>query len=235
MSTAPTLLAVIPARSGSKGIVDKNLATVAGRPLIAYTIDAARQSRAVTRTVVSTDALDIADVARSLGADVPFLRPAELARDDTPGIAPFVHAVSWLGEAQGFRPDWVLLLQPTSPLRTAEDIDAAVALAIERDADAVLSVCPVRHHPYWTRQLEPDGRLTPFIEPDPPALRRQDLPEVMSLNGAIYLIRRDVLLAGESFDTDRTLGYVMPPERSLDVDTPWDLQLVEWALRARET
>ena len=230
----PKVLALIPARGGSKSVPMKNLARVAGAPLIAYTIRAAQGAHIVDRVVVSTDSQQIAEVSRELGAEVPFLRPAELARDDTPGIAPLIHAIKSLDEQF----DWVFLLQPTSPLRTAADIEAAWKIANERDALAVVSVTPAERHPYWARRMDEQGRLIDFLKAESPITRRQDLPPAFFLNGAIYLARRQFLVEKQTWYSDRTYGYVMPAERSIDIDSPWDLHLVNLILQgpsSRET
>lgn len=227
------VVGIIPARGGSKAIPKKNVASLAGRPLIAWTITAALCSPALNRVIVSTDDAKIAEVAQQWGAEVPFLRPAELAQDDTSGIEPVLHAVRWLDEHEGYRPDYVMVLQPTSPLRTAEDIEAAMQLARERQADGVVSVCSVHQHPCWMKRITEDGRLTDFLPLDSAYTCRQDLPPVYALNGAIYLARREVLLERQTFYTDRTYGYIMPPERSLDIDTPWDLHLADLILKER--
>jgi CMP-N,N'-diacetyllegionaminic acid synthase len=224
------VLAIIPARAGSKGVPGKNLHPVAGRPLIAWTIGQARRASMVTRVVVSTDGDEIARVARDEGAEVPVLRPGELAADDTPGTAPIVHMTEWLSAQEGYRPDAVMVLQPTSPLRAADDIDAAIALMRERQADAVASVCPVAEPLAWQRTLDHEGRLVGGEEADE-ALPRQAYGSVYVLNGAIYLVRRDVLLTRRSLYGARTFGYVMPRERSLDVDTRWDLHVADLVLR----
>jgi len=225
------VLGIVPARGGSKAIHRKNIVVVAGKPLIAYTIQAALSADHIDRVIVSTDSQEIAKVARAYGAEVPFLRPPELARDDTPGIVPILHAINWLDEHEGYRPDHVMVLQPTSPFRTAADIEAVIQLARERQADAVVSVCPVHRHPYWMKKITEDGRLTDFLTTDYAYACRQELPSVYALNGAIYLVRRDVLLKRQTFYTERTYAYVMPPERSLDIDTPWDLYLAELILK----
>jgi len=224
------VVAVIPARGGSKAIPRKNIVMVGGRPLIAWTIEAARKARSIARVIVSTDDVEIAEVARGWGAEVPFMRPAELARDDTPGIDPLVHAASWLRD-QGGAPEWVVLLQATSPLRDAADIDAAVELAAQRDADAVIAVTPMRHHPYWCKTLTADGRLGDAIATDRPYTSRQELPPMVAIAGALYLIKTDVLLARRSFFTERTYAYVLAEERALDIDSPWDLRLFKALVR----
>jgi CMP-N,N'-diacetyllegionaminic acid synthase len=226
-------LAIIPARGGSKGIPGKNLKAAAGKPLIAWTVETALAATSLDRVIVSTDSLEIAEVARRYGAEAPFMRPAGLAQDDTPGIEPVLHATLWLEENEGYHPELIMLLQPTSPLRMVEDIDRAVDLIREKGADAIVSVTPVEAHPYWMKQIDHAGRMTDFIKRDQPIDRRQDLPEVYVLNGAIYLARYDVLVEQKTFYTDNTFSLVMPVERSLDIDTPWDLYLADLILKDR--
>ena len=224
------LLGVISARGGSKGIPKKNIAAVAGHPLIAWTIAAAQESGVIDRLIVSTDDPDIEKVARQYGAETPFVRPAELATDTTPSTDVVLHAVEWLEHNQGYRPTHVLLLQPTSPLRSATDIREALRLALERRADSVVSVCPAQHHPLWMQNIDGEGHLRPFLAGREIPTRRQDLPPAYGLNGAIYLARRDWFLAHKRFYGEGTYAYVMPPERSLDVDTPWELSVAEMTL-----
>lgn len=224
---------IVPARGGSKGIPGKNLKLVAGKPLIAWTIETAFAATMLDRVIVSTDSSEIAAVARRYGAETPFIRPAELAQDDTSGVAPVLHAAQWLAENEGYHPDLIIVLQPTSPLRIPADIDRAIELACEKQADAVVSVAPVEAHPYWMKRRDHDGRITDFMNVDQPIERRQDLPELYVLNGAIYLARREVLMERETFYTDNTFSLIMPIERSLDVDSPWDLYLADLILRDR--
>lgn len=233
MTNQSGLLAIIPARAGSSSVPSKNLAAVAGKPLLAYAIEAARRAAVVERVVVSTDSSAIAEVARQWGGEVPFLRPEELARDDIPGVLPIIHAVTWLEEHEGYRSDYVLCLQPTSPLRTAQDIEQAMALALKKQADSVISVTPVHDHPYWTKTVDAEGRMSEFMTAKKPVLRRQDLPPAYVLNGAVYLVKREVLLRRRSLYGEKTCAYVMPRERSLDIDTPWDLYLADLILRDR--
>jgi N-acetylneuraminate synthase len=226
------IVAVIPARGGSKGLPGKNIRPFAGVPLLAHAIAAARACPQIDRCLVSTDAAEIADVARAYDAEVPFLRPAALAQDDTPGIEPILHAVRWL-EEHGDRPDAVMVLQPTSPLRTAEDLDAAIRLLGEPKADAVVSVCDAPRHPYLIKRRSPEGWLQPFAPmPKGGDEIRQAFPAAYALNGAVYLIRREVLLAQRTLLPERTCAHIMPMERSIDIDTAVDLELAEY-IRAR--
>lgn len=227
------MLALVTARGGSKGVPGKNLAPVAGRPLIAWTIRAALGSACVNRAVVSTDDDEIARVARQWGADAPFIRPAELAMDDSHHIPVMTHAVEWLESRENVHFAHILLLQPTSPLRTAEDIDRAYGLCLEKDADSVVSVYEAPSHPYWTKRIDANGRLEDFVTGSEDYPRRQSLPPAYALNGAIYVVKRDVLMEKQAIHTDRTYAYVMPPERSLDVDSPWDLHLADLILKDR--
>lgn len=229
----PQVLALVTARGGSKRIPRKSIAPVAGRPLIAWTIDAARGARSVGRVVVSTDDPEMAAVSRQCGAEVPFLRPPELALADTPHIDVVVHAVDWLRSHEGFSPSHVLLLQPTSPLRLADDIDRTVAIALERDADAVVSVTDAHPHPCLAKRVKPEGSMEDFFPWPAGEQRRQALPEAFVLNGAIYLARFDLLLRERTWYSKRTYAYRMPAERSLDIDTPWDLALADQILRGK--
>lgn len=227
------ILAIIPARAGSKGVPRKNLRVVGEKPLIAWTWDIARMAPSITRLIVSTDDHEVVELARASNVEVPFLRPATLADDLSLAVDVVEHTLSWLQQAESYRPDAVLLLQPTSPLRTAEDIEAAVALLMSKRAKSVVSVCSVEHHPLWTKCIDAEGQLYPWLTTKEMPQRRQELPEIFRLNGAIYLTRRDALLKHKSFHPPGTFGYVMPIERSLDIDTPWDLLLADLILTNR--
>lgn len=225
------MIGVITARGGSKGLPRKNILRLAGKPLVAYTIEAALGASLLDRFVVSTDDEEIARVSRQYGADVPFLRPQELAQDETSIYPTLIHAVQWLGQHEKWHADYILLLQPTSPLRTSTDIDGAIRLALERDADGVVSLSEVKQHPYQMKRLTEDGSIRHFIPQSKAIDRRQELPPVYAVNGAIYLVKRSVLLEQETFYTERTYAYLMPPERSLDIDSRWDFHLAELVLR----
>jgi CMP-N-acetylneuraminic acid synthetase len=226
------VLGLITARGGSKGVPRKNVRPLAGKPLIGWTIDAARSARRLDKLIVSTDDEEIATVCRQLGASVPFMRPPELARDDSPHIDVVLHALRWMAREEKYEPEYVLLLQPTSPLRTAADIESIIEMAMERRAEAIVSVCPARDHPYLVRKLDSEGVTTPFMECPLPYARRQDLPDAYALNGALYIQRCAGLLERGRFEGCRTLAYVMPRERSLEIDTEDDLRDVEYRLNA---
>jgi len=231
----PEILGLVTARGGSKGIPRKNIRPLAGKPLIAWTIEAARASRRLSRIVVSTDDQQIADVCRRYGADVPFLRPAEIAGDQSPHVLAILHALDWLASHQSYRPAYLVLLQPTSPLRTGEDIDAAIAVAIEKNAEAVVSVVETHDHPWLVRRLTTQGTLEPFVTCELAYPRRQDLPPAFALNGAVYVYRTDWLLQHRTLDCPGAQAHVMPHDRSLQVDTPWDLRLAGLILQDRLT
>lgn len=222
------ILALIPARGGSKGIPRKNVKPIAGRPLIAWTIEAALRSTRLSGVVVTTDDEEIAAVAREFGAKTPFLRPAELARDDTPGIDPVLHA---LQELPAF--DAVVLLQPTSPLRCTADIDACIDLAERTGAPCVVSTAEVQTHPQLIFHVDEGGRMRPLSD-TPPATRRQDMPAMYTPNGAVYFARSNWLARQRRFLSPETLAYVMPAERSVDIDTPLDWTLAELLLKAQQ-
>jgi N-acylneuraminate cytidylyltransferase len=219
------VLAVIPARGGSKGVPRKNLRPVGGRPLLAWTIEQARAVAGLDRIVVSSDDAEILEVARAWGAETPFVRPAELAADTTPGIDPVLHAIEAL---PGY--DYVVLLQPTSPLRRPGDIDACLRQALGRGAPACLSVTAAEPSPYWMFRMDAAGRLAPVLEDGPLPARRQDLPPVFVINGAIYVAATDWLLRHRSFVSPETIGFEMPRDRSLDLDTEEDFELLRLRL-----
>lgn len=219
------VLALIPARGGSKGLPGKNVALVDGRPLIDYTIAAARASAYVDRVVLSSDDPEIIDVARACGCDVPFQRPPELATDAAPTMDVVSHA---LDQLPGF--DIVVLLQPTSPARTTADIDGTLQQLTRRQAPACVSVCPVEESPYWMYRIDADQHLEPLLERS--TTRRQDLPAVWILNGAVYAAQTPWLKAHGSFLAEGTVAYQMPRERSIDIDTAADLEAFRSQLRA---
>ncbi len=224
-----TVIGLIPARGGSKGIPRKNIADCAGKPLLAYTAKAALESKELTRTLLSTDDTEIKGVGLSLGLEVPFMRPAHFANDESPMISVLKHALTWLKQT-GENVEAVALLQPTSPLRTGRHIDEAVKLFRDRNADTVVSVMRVPHqfNPTSLMDLSPMGNLKPHIETQ--ILRRQDKPELFARNGPAILIVSPKMIESGNFYGGTTVGYVMDADSSLDIDEESDLKRAEFML-----
>jgi CMP-N,N'-diacetyllegionaminic acid synthase len=217
--------ALIPARGGTKGIPRKNIKFIAGKPLIVWTIEAALRSSLLSGVVVSTDDLEIAEIARQAGAQVPFTRPAQLARDQSPILDTVLHT---LGQFPQY--DSVLLLQPTSPLRTADDMDGFLNFVAQKKTPSAVSVTEADTHPYWTYRLNADQTMAQFVDVASVALR-QDLPAVFSLNGAMYFADASWLRDSGSLVGAETLAYVMSKEHSVDLDTPLDWKFAELLLK----
>lgn len=224
------MLAIIPARGGSKGIPRKNLVLLGGKPLIQHTIEAAQQSQSVSRIVLTTDDAEIAALGASLGLDARYQRPPELAQDDTPMATTLTHCLQWAQQAYGAC-DEFMLLQPTSPLRTASDIDAAVRLYRESNKNSLLSVNAMSEHPYECVELKSEGWS--YLAKDVSgASRRQDYRNAYYyINGAIYITRVEFLIRnGKILDEDSTCFYPMPRENSIDIDEEFDLLLAQTLL-----
>jgi len=220
------VLAIIPARGGSKGVPGKNVRPLGGRPLIAWTIAAAREAACIHHAVVSSDDDRVLRIAQQWGAPAIARRPAHLATDEADVMETILHLLDQVEDAY----DHVVLLQPTSPLRTAADIDAAFALYRHSGAPACVSVAPAPKSPYRMYELDDGRRLRPLLEPRE-AARRQDLPPVHVLNGAIYIAGIPWLRRTRAFLTDETVAYLMPAERSVDIDTELDFALAETILQ----
>jgi CMP-N-acetylneuraminic acid synthetase len=212
----------------------KNIKLLCGRPLLAYTADAALSSRLISRVILSTDDEEIAQVGRRFGVEVPFLRPPELARDETPMLPVAQHAVRFL-EEQNDHFDAVCLLQPTNPLRSADDIDACIQLLENSQADAVVTTLavPAEHNPHWVYFRDEQGLLSLSTGELAPIPRRQDLPAAVHREGSVYVTRRETLMEKNSFYGARLLGHEMRPERSVNIDTPNDWRRAEQLLSQR--
>lgn len=223
------VLGVVPARGGSKGVPRKNIRTLAGTPLIGWTLRAAAASARLARTVVSTEDDEIARVARALGGDVPFLRPGELSTDTAKSLDVMVHAIRAVEALEGGAPyDAVLLLQPTTPFRTAEDIDGSIALLERTGADSVISVVDVGgYHPARMKYMEGDRLVDPPFCEAVENMPRQQLPPMFLRAGCIYLTRREVLLGG-SFKGRDCRGWVVPGDRAVNIDCERDFLFAEW-------
>lgn len=214
------ITAIIPARGGSKGVPRKNVRNLGSRPLIAWTIRAARMSM-VDRVIVSTEDQEIAEVSKRYGAEV-IQRPPELAIDTAQSIDVILHAMDIVPG------DIIAMLFPTAPLRTPEDINQAIDLLSYRKAQAIVSVCEVEHHPLWCGTLPYDNNMGDFLKPSVANSNRQTLPKYYRVNGSIYLAHRGYIKERHSFFGDKTYAYIMPQERSVNIDTERDFRLVEY-------
>ena len=228
------VLAIIPARGGSKGIPKKNLAVIKGKPLVGHSITHALTSKSIRRTIVSTDDLEIADISKRFGAEVPFIRPGALAEDHVLDLPVFKHALDFLKETEGYMPELVVHLRPTSPYRKPEWIDQAVMLlANTPGADSVRSVSKPDKHPYRMFRIGPDGYLDPIMKsehPIPYLLRRQDLPDVYYYNCVIDVTRSGTIFEKNSMTGDNIFPYIMKPEDVIDIDSPADLEIARYLM-----
>lgn len=232
----PTVIAIIPARGGSKSILKKNLTIVGGKPLLSYGIKAALASTMVNRVVVSTDDEEIAQVARDCGADVPFMRPEELATDTTPTLPVLRHTLEYLEKEEQYTPDIVVLIEPTTPLVLPEDIDGAIQKMLKTNSNSCVSVCEIQERPEWMYRFH-EGKIQPYIEPEeniPGNVWRQQFPQLYKLNGAVYVSKTDVLMKGQKLIDDNATAIIMPRERSHDIDEPIDLKIVNLLLQEKQ-
>lgn len=217
------IIAIIPARGGSKGIPGKNVKALNGKPLINYTIENALKSKYLSMVFVSTDDHLIADISRNCGANI-IERPDKLATDDSSTIDTIYHTIDTI--KSDYNSDIVVLLQPTSPLRNVNDINAAIKLFLDMDCDSVISMCKVEHPPYWYFKVDNDN-LQPLFGAEGLKMRRQELPDVYRPNGAIYISTIKNLYKNNGFYCDKIVPYIMPPERSVDIDEEIDFMLAE--------
>ncbi len=227
------MLALIPARGGSKGLPGKNIRPLLGKPLIAYSIEAALKAASVSRVIVSTDSDEIAEIARQYGAEVPFLRPAELATDAAEALDNYVYTINRLS-AEGKAPiEEFIVLLPTAPLRLAADIDAAVALFAAKQADFVISYFEAPHPVQWYRFIDDDGVIRAVMPEGDNLANRQNERVSYLPNGAIYVFKLDLLIKQRTYYSDKTFPYIMPPDRSVDIDNLFDFELAEFLLMRR--
>ncbi len=241
MKASPQIevLALIPARGGSKGIPRKNIRLFAGHPLIAFSIAAGLQAETVTRVIISTDDEEIAAIAREYGAEVPFLRPAHLALDDTPDYPVFLHALRWLEEREGYLPDIIVQLRPTSPIRPRDLVDRGVRLLLEHpEADSVRAVVPSGQNPFKMWRIEDDGYMRPLLSvegiPEPYNAPRQRLPQTFWQTGHLDVMWRRTLLEKGSMTGQRILPLLVEPRYTVDLDNPWDWERAEWTALHRD-
>ena len=226
-------LGVIPARGGSKSIQKKNIVDLGGKPLIAYTIEAAREAQLVGDFIVSTDCEEIASVANACGADVPFIRPIELATDSADSLGVVLHALAFMENRNQTKYDAVVMLQPTTPFRKASWIDDALKHLAESELDSIVSVVDVgASHPYRMYSICQNGVLAPFVDGvDDPMMPRQKLPPVYIRSGDIYATRRNCLMDQKSLIGRRSGGLIIDPEYAVNIDEPMDLEVARLKLR----
>ncbi len=226
MYNTKRIIGIITARGNSQGVSKKNTRLLGGKPLIAYTIEAARGSTLLTRCIVSTDDPEIADIVKHLGADVPFMRPAELAQADTPTIPVLQHALAEL-KKNNETYDYVMILQPTSPFRTSEDIDACIRKIVDTDADSVMSMVELADFSPAKLKVIEDDIIRPLFEDEGrTSAQRTEGPKVFKRNAAIYLTKTNLIEQGDLFGAI-SRPYVMPAERSLDINHSMDFQIAE--------
>jgi len=221
-----SILAIIPARGGTKGLPRKNIRMLAGKPLIAWTIEEAKKARYIDRLILSSEDNEIIDTAKQLGCEVPFVRPAELAMDETPGILPILHAIDTINDKY----DYVVMLQPTSPLRQAIDIDGCIEMCLTQKAPACISVVEPGESPYLMFKIDNNGLTVPITDLGFTTARRQDLPRTYAINGAVYVFNTDWIKKNPVFMTSETRFFIMPRERSWDIDTTLDLKICDFLL-----
>lgn len=220
------ILAIIPARGGSKGIPRKNIRDLVGKPLIAWTIEEAKKSKYIDRLILSSEDEEIINVAKNWGCDVPFIRPIELAEDNTPGVEVVLHALQQLLDY-----DYVVLLQPTSPLRTVEDIDGCIKKCVESTLYSCVSVTESDKSPYWMFKLDENDKMHKLLNEQEIATRRQDLPKVYTLNGAVYAAKVNNFIEKKRFINEDTLAYTMSRENSIDIDNERDFEFATFLLK----
>ncbi|MTI59276.1 MAG: acylneuraminate cytidylyltransferase family protein [Firmicutes bacterium] len=220
------VLSIILARSGSKGIPKKNIKKLKGKPLISYTIEEAVKSKYIDRIIISTDDFQIGEIAKQYGAEVPFLRPKELATDKATSEDAMIHTINWLEKNEEYKSDYVMLLQPTSPLRRVEDIDKSLEKLIIINGDSLISLCEADKHPAWMMEIK-DNTAVPFYSEKIEYNRRQELPKIYNINGAIYITKTNLFLKYKSRWAGKTIPYIMPKERSIDIDDNFDWKVVE--------
>ncbi len=233
------ILAIIQARGGSKGIPGKNIRPLLDKPLIAWTIEAAKQSKRVSRVIVSTDSEEIAEIAKAHGAEVPFLRPKEFATDGAKSVSLLAHALNWLREHEGYTPNLVVQLKPTNPLRTGEHIDTCIELFTHsHNLDAVITVTPSPAHPLKTWKFS-NEYLEPFIPEEvfqikeASKLPRQQLPEAYVQNSCVHVIHPDVILRKHSSIGTHVKGVVLKREESINIDSMFDFEIAELLMKKK--
>ena len=229
------MLAIIPARGGSKGLPGKNIKQLCGKSLIAYTIEAAQGAKSIDRLILSTDDEEIADVARKLGVEIPFMRPAELAQDTSLAIDNYIYTIERLNTEFNNNYEEFIVLLPTSPLRTAEDIDNAIELFYRKKADSIISCVEMSNPPLWAKKINKNGRIKSYFSINIDILNknRQVLEPAYMPNGSIFIFKYLLLKKKYTYYSEETYAYIMPKERSVDIDSLFDFNYAEYLMSRR--
>lgn len=228
-----SIICIILARGGSKGFPGKNVKPLLGKPLLYYTVKAVQNAEIFDRVILSTDNEKIARIAENMGVEVPFLRPKELAQDDSSALDAIQHALEWV-EQNDKRYDYVQYIFPTAPLRTSEDILNALNILFEKNGDMVISVCETDHPSQWSNALPRDNSLRGFIKSEYRGKNRQNLPKTYRINGAIYVGKWDIFYYKKDWFDQDTFACIMPRERSIDIDTPTDFKLAQLLMESND-
>ena len=227
------ILGIVPARGGSKGLPGKNIRPLNGKPLIGHTIDAAKASKYINKLVLTTDDDDIARVSSQFGIEIPFMRPSELATDTSRAIDTYIYTLKRLKDEFNYEPDMVVILQPTSPLRTTEDIDSAIQKFIENKADSVMSMCELEHPIERARVIREDGRIENYLRQKIVVKNRAEYFQVFAPNGVVFVLKPEMIYK-KDFYSENTFAYVMPKDRSVDIDILIDFEIAEFLLKKRD-
>lgn len=225
------MIAIIPARGGSKGLPRKNIKCLLGKPLIAYTIEEALKSKSISRVIISTGDLEIAEISKKYGAEVPFMRPEYLSSDISKAIDTYIYTIQKIEEQEQININEFIVLLPTSPLRECHDIDAACGLFYDKHADSVISYTKEHHPISWHKFVNDDGKFEDIFQ-DNLLKNRQELKESFFPNGSIYVFSKKIILEGRYY-SDNSYSYIMPRERSVDIDTYEDFELAEFYLKKK--
>lgn len=226
------MIAIIPARGGSKGVPGKNIRMLAGKPLILWTIEAALKSKHIDRIILSTDSSDIAEVCKNTGVEIPFMRPKELAMDTSVATDAYLYTLDRLNAEYNFNCKEFVVLHPTSPLRLSEDIDSAIELFYNMSAESVISCYRLTHPPFWTLRVSSEGTLKKLYNFDISGKNRQEVEPLLYPNGAVTILNLAMLREKRNYYSGKTFAYIMPQERSLDIDTQFDFYMAELLIRA---
>ena len=228
-----SILGIIPARSGSKGIQNKNIYEFNSNPLMFWTFQAANQSKLLDMVIFSSDSKEYISIAKKNGIDAPFLRPDGISTDSTSSAEVVIHAIDWVEKNLNIVPTYILYLQPTSPLRTYKDIDNSILLAKKNNAHSVISVNRADKHPYFYKELNSEGKISHFAPLKNPTPRRQELEEYYVLNGAIFLVKTKFIKQGDWYGKN-SFAYIMSKERSIDIDSLDDIKLANYYINNNE-